>query len=134
MLGSKFSKLVFLQILNHSSVSWDITPLYFLAEILYTFNKKSLLKYKFCEIESLKFGTFMAPFDFLLMGLFVQRIKGLSYRNTEELFMTLNSDGNSQHENWHVVWKMTQEILPFFVWAAESLEICTVMCSFCQII
>ena len=31
----------------------------FLAEILYTFNKRSLSRYKFGEIESLKFGTLM---------------------------------------------------------------------------
>ena len=55
VLRSKFSKClsflnrksVFLQILHHSSVSWNIIPLYFLAETLYTFNKKSLSKHKF---------------------------------------------------------------------------------------
>ena len=31
----------------------------FLAEILYTFNKRILSRYKFGEIESLKFGTLM---------------------------------------------------------------------------
>ena len=45
------SKLVSLHILHHYSVSWDITPLYFLAEILYTFSKRSLSKYKFGEIS-----------------------------------------------------------------------------------
>ena len=115
-------KSVFLQILHHSSVSWKITPLYFLgqtlntlhnrnqwkckfvrllsarikihqilvifettnqfffkfcinlqchetqllctflAEILYTFNKRSLSKYKFDKIESLKFDTLMDCF------------------------------------------------------------------------
>ena len=34
----------------------------FLAEILYTFNKRSLSRYKFGEIESLKFGTLMGSF------------------------------------------------------------------------
>ena len=34
----------------------------FLAEILYTFNKRSLSRYKFGEIESLKFGTCMGSF------------------------------------------------------------------------
>ena len=44
------NKLVFLQILHQSSVSWDITPLYFfLAEIVYTFNKRTLSKCKFGE-------------------------------------------------------------------------------------
>ena len=44
------NKLFFFLIFHHSSVSWDITSLYFLAEILNTFNKKSLSKYKFDEI------------------------------------------------------------------------------------
>ena len=44
-----WNKSVFLQILNHSPVSWDIT---FWAEILYTFNERSLLKHKFGEISS----------------------------------------------------------------------------------
>ena len=46
------SKLVFLQILHQPSVSISITPLYFfLAEIVSNFNKRSLPKYKFDEIN-----------------------------------------------------------------------------------
>ena len=45
------SKSVFLQIWHHSLVSWDITPLYVLAEILFTFNKRNLSKYEFNEIS-----------------------------------------------------------------------------------
>ena len=45
------NKSVLLQILHQSSVSEDITPLYFLAEILYTFGKRSLSIYKFGEIS-----------------------------------------------------------------------------------
>ena len=44
-------KSVFLQIMHLSSVSRDTTPLYFLAEILYTFNKRSKSKHKFVEIS-----------------------------------------------------------------------------------
>ena len=36
------SESVFLQILHHTSVSWDVTSLYFFADILYTFNKRNL--------------------------------------------------------------------------------------------
>ena len=43
-------KSVFLQILHGTSVSWKITPLYFLVKILYILNKRSLSKYKFDEI------------------------------------------------------------------------------------
>ena len=42
-------KSAFLQILHHSSVSWERTPLYFLAATLYIFNKRSLSKYTFGE-------------------------------------------------------------------------------------
>ena len=46
------NKSVFLQILHHSVVSWDIIPLYFsLADMLYTLKKRSLSKYKFGEIS-----------------------------------------------------------------------------------
>ena len=44
-------KSVFLKILRHCLVSWDITPPTFLAKILCTFNKRSLSKYKFGEIS-----------------------------------------------------------------------------------
>ena len=45
-------KLVFVQILHQFLVSWGITPLhFFLAEIVYTFNKRSLRKYKFSETQ-----------------------------------------------------------------------------------
>ena len=45
------NKSFFKKILHHSSVSWHITFLCFLAEILYTFSKSSLSKYKFGEIS-----------------------------------------------------------------------------------
>ena len=56
------NKSFFLQILHHSSQSWDITPLYFLAEILYIFNERSLSKYKFGEqLKVWNFGLWWAP-------------------------------------------------------------------------
>ena len=59
------SKSVFIQIFYHSSVSLDITPL--LAEILYSFKKRSQWKYKFDEISSEQskvwtFALWSAPF------------------------------------------------------------------------
>ena len=44
------NKSVFLQLLHHSSVLWETTALHFLTKNLYTFNKRSLSKYKFGEI------------------------------------------------------------------------------------
>ena len=37
----------FIQILNHCSVSWEITPLYYLAQSSYTLDKNSLSKWNF---------------------------------------------------------------------------------------
>ena len=62
-------KLVFVQILHQSSVSWGITPLYFFWLKLYLlFNKRSLTRYKFGEIHLsswkffFKFWTLMGSF------------------------------------------------------------------------
>ena len=76
---------VFLQILYQSSCSWDITPLHFLAKILYTL--RSLWKYKFGGIlrEQSKVWNFA-----LWWATFVQIMYSFS---TEGLsLMTLNSD------------------------------------------
>ena len=50
------------QILHHSSVSWKITPLYFLGETLYTSHKRKQLKRKFWEFWILKskFAEFLS--------------------------------------------------------------------------
>ena len=45
-------KSLFLQILHHSLASWNISPLYFLAQILYTLVKSSPLKCKFLRLSS----------------------------------------------------------------------------------
>ena len=95
---------VFLQTLHQSSRSWDITPLNFLAKILYTL--RSLPKHKFGEIwcEQLKvwnFALWWAPF--------VQIMYNFSY-----------------------VWKMTWEIWWVLTWAVKNLKICTLMGYFCQ--
>ena len=62
VLKSKFTNFLsflkqqirFSQILHHSSVLWGINPLYFLVEIKYTFNQRSLSKYKFGEISAVE--------------------------------------------------------------------------------
>ena len=46
------NKSIPLQILHHSPVSWRITPLYFVAQILYTLVKGSPLKGKFVRLLS----------------------------------------------------------------------------------
>ena len=61
------NKLVFLQILHHSSVSWDITPLYFFSWNFIYFQQKKPIKVKIWwnftwVVESLKFCSLMASF------------------------------------------------------------------------
>ena len=50
----EITKLEFIQILHHCSVSWKVSPLYFfLSQSLYTFDKKSTLNWSFQTFESL---------------------------------------------------------------------------------
>ena len=55
---------VFLQSLDHSSVSWEITLLHFLAENLYAIEKRSTSKCKFSDLSLLilKFTKFVMSF------------------------------------------------------------------------
>ena len=75
MLGSKFTKflsflkqqIVFLQILHHSSVSWDITRLYYFSWNSVYFQQKESIKVQICwnftwAGESLKFCTLLGSF------------------------------------------------------------------------
>ena len=75
VLGSKFTKLchfwnnisVFLQKLHHSSVSWDITLLYFFSWNFIYFQQKEPIKVQIWwnftwAVESLKFCTLMGSF------------------------------------------------------------------------
>ena len=39
----------FIQILHHCSVSWKITPLIFVAQTLFTFDKKKLIEKEFSD-------------------------------------------------------------------------------------
>ena len=47
-----YKKLVFLQILHDSSVSWNITSLYFLGQTLYTLHKRDQSKWRFYRFFS----------------------------------------------------------------------------------
>ena len=61
------NKSVFLQILHHSSVSWDITPLYFFSWNFIYFQQKEPIKVQIWwnftwAVESLKFCTVVGSF------------------------------------------------------------------------
>ena len=69
---------------------WDITPLYFIAEILYTFKKRSLSKYKFGEDSRQQLKSDNLHFDGLLLSKWYEVS---AKKSTEELpLMTLKSD------------------------------------------
>ena len=56
------NKSVFLHILYPSSVLWKITPLYFLAQTIYTLLKKSPLKWEFLRLSSAQAKICQIPY------------------------------------------------------------------------
>ena len=91
---------VFLQILHQSSGSWDITPLYFLAKILYSL--RSLSKYKFGEISCEQ-----------------SKVKKVQKRYLSWHWTVIQS----LRKNSLFVWKMTWEIWWVLTWAVKNLKI-----------
>ena len=55
-------KLIPLQILYPSSVSWKIIPLYFLAQTIYTLLKRSTLKWNFLRLSSARVKFSQIPY------------------------------------------------------------------------
>ena len=55
-------KLIPLQILYPSSVSWEITPMYFLAQKIYNLLKRSLLKWKLLRLSSAQVKICQLPY------------------------------------------------------------------------
>ena len=55
-------KLIPLQILYPSSVLWEITPMYFLAQKIYNLLKRSLLKWKFLRLSSAQVKICQLPY------------------------------------------------------------------------
>ena len=55
-------KLIPLQILYPSSVLWEITPMYFLAQKMYNLLKRSLLKWKFLRLSSAQVKICQLPY------------------------------------------------------------------------
>ena len=126
MLRSKFTKIfknklwknrsVVLQILHHSSVWWDITPLYSIAEILYTFKKRSLSKYKFGELSRLIFCT--------LMGSFCPNDMKFQLKKVQKSYLSWHwRVMQSLKKNWFLVSNMTWKNWWIFTKLLESLKI-----------
>ena len=83
----------------------------FLAEILYTFNKRSLSRYKFGEIESLKFGTLMGSL----------RQNNIKFQLKK--YRRVISHERSLKKKWLVVSNMTWGILWIFTQPLKSSKI-----------
>ena len=94
VLGSKFTE--FLSVLKQQikfciNLQCHETQLLctFLAENLYTFNKRSLSRYEFGEIESLKFGTFMGSFRQNNVKFPLKKYRRFTSHNTAEWYEVL---------------------------------------------
>ena len=107
------NKLVFLQILHHFSVSWDITPLYFFSWNFIYFQQKEPVKvwiwWSFTwAVKSLKFCT--------LKGSFCKKVHK-SYLSWHWRVM------QSLKKNWIVVSNMTWGICWIFIKPLKSPKI-----------
>ena len=132
------SRLVFLQILHQSSGSWDITPLYFLAKILYFKEPiKVQIWWNFTwAVESLKFCTLMGSFCPNHVQFQLKKYSTRSTRRRKKVqelsLITLNSHLNFLKKNSLFVWKMTWDIWWILTWAVNNPKICSFMGYFCQ--
>ena len=122
-------KSVFLQILHHSSMSWDITSLYLFSWNFIYFQKKEPIKVQiWCNfmwgVESLKFCT--------LMGSFCQNHIKSQLKNYRRVIF-------HDTEQWCKVWinpcllisKMAWQIGGTFIKALKSLKNYTLIGWFC---
>ena len=109
----------FLQILRQFSGSWDITPLHFLAKILYA--SRSLSKYKFGEIlrEQLEVRNF---------GLFLSKSCTVPAKKVQKSHLSRHwTVIQSLKKNSLFVWKMTRDIWWILTGAMKNWKICTLM-------
>ena len=119
---------VFLQILHQSSGSWDITPLYFLAKILYTL--RSLSKYKFGEILREQSKVWNSA---LCWAFCPNHVYTVSANKVQKSYLSWHwTVIQSIKKNSLLVWKMTGEIWWILTWVVKNLKICTLMEYFCQ--
>ena len=123
MHGSNFGKflsfLVFLQILHHSSVLWDITPLYFCSWNFIYFQQKESIKVQIWRnftwaVKNLKFCTLMGFFhNFKFSAKRVHK----SYLSWHWRVM------QSLKNNWLVVSNMTRGIHWLLVQLLKSVKV-----------
>ena len=87
------NKSVFLHILHHCSLSWKITPLYFLAQTIYTLLKRSPLKWKFLRLSSAQVKICQIPVNFETISWFLSKfcISSVSWKITPQYFFSSNN-------------------------------------------
>ena len=119
---------IFLQILHHSSVSWDITPLYFFSWNFIYFQQKKPIKvqiwWKFTwAVKSLKFCT--------LMGSFCKNHK-VSAKKVQKSYLSWQWRViQNLKKNWLVVSNMTWGIWWIFTQPLKNPKKVTLMDYFC---
>ena len=107
-------KSILLQTLHHSSVSWDITPPCFLAEIVHTFNKKNLSKCKFRQISCDQSKVW-------IFALWWDKVSAKKVQNS--YFSWYWRVLQSLKKNWLVVSNITWEICRIFTQPLKNLKI-----------
>ena len=119
---------VFLETLLHSSVSWEITHMYFFSWHFIWFGQKEPIK-----VQNIKLSTAHVKFYQLcfLIGSFCWKyIK----------FQLKRHRANTSHdtEEWCKIWRKTdllfqkwQEFVEFWLEHLKVSKICTLICSFC---
>ena len=128
-LGSKLTKflpilkqrIVFLQVLHHSSVSWDITPLCFFSRNFIYFQQKEPIKVQIWwnfmwAVESLKFCSLMFSFCLSHIKFPLKKYRKVVSHATGEWCKVFL-------KNWLVVSNMTWGIWWIFTQPLESPKI-----------
>ena len=117
---------VFLQILHHSSVSLNITPLYFLRSSLKYFAQKEPIRVEILRMPSaqVKIHQILVIFEttnqfFLKFRINLQCLREIVYPFLTEILYTFNKRPLKAQIWWN------------FTWAVESLKFFTLMGSFC---
>ena len=102
----------------------------FLADILYTFNKRSLSRYKFGEIKSLKFGILMGSFCQNNIKFQLKRFRRVICLDTKEWWILKKNWSAVLNKTWGTLWIFTPSLKSPQIslwWSVFSLQsICEV--------
>ena len=110
-----WNKSVFLQILHHSSVLWDITPVHFFSWNFIYFQQKEPIKVQIWwnftwAVESLKFCTLMGSFCPNHIKFQLKMYRRVIFHDTEQWWNYVSWHWRVMQnlkENWLEAWKMT---------------------------